>query len=87
MRLDDICTVRTELRGGMAEMLFCEFSDVDEFTTFTELGLGSVLVEEFLNTLNARYGLNEDVEAMYEYPTLQAPSAYITTRRTSAGPA
>ncbi|HEY4456337.1 MAG TPA: acyl carrier protein [Pseudonocardiaceae bacterium] len=73
-------STREELRAMVAHVLYCEASDIDDDTTFTDLGLDSVLIVEFVADVNAKFGVKESVEVLYEHETLNRFAAYLFPR-------
>lgn len=73
----DPTQVQEELRALVAEFLYCEVSEVDVDATFTDLGLDSVLIVEFVAELNARYPVQESVDSLYLRPTVNQLAAHV----------
>jgi aryl carrier-like protein len=78
---DGVGLISAELRKDLAEILYCEPAEVDDQATFTEMGLDSILGLEFLAVINTRYGLKENIDAVYDHPTVPALSQYLDARR------
>ncbi|WP_116041227.1 acyl carrier protein [Amycolatopsis palatopharyngis] len=78
----EISAIRDELREHLAEVLYLDVSEIDDDTTFRDLGLDSVLGVELVSVINAKYNLTELVEAVFEHPTLNKLVSYISERAT-----
>ena len=72
--------VREVLRTHLAEVLYCEPGEVGDDTSFQDLGLDSVLGAEVTALINSRYGLEEEVTAIYQHPTLAQLAEYVAKR-------
>lgn len=72
--------IREDLRAHLADVLYCEIDEVADDATFKELGLDSVLGVELVSVINAKYGLSERIEVVYEHPTLNRLTDYVHGR-------
>ncbi len=76
----EISSIRDELRHHLADVLYVDLTDIDDDATFKDLGLDSVLGVELVSVINAKYGLSELVEAVFDHPTLNELAAYVRRR-------
>lgn len=58
----------------LAEVLYVEVSRIDAGTSFTELGLDSILAVEYVAMLKAELGVSVNVDSLYEHGT---PDAFL----------
>ncbi|MET7878904.1 acyl carrier protein [Micromonospora profundi] len=72
--------IRSDLQSDLARVLYCDETDLSDDATFVELGLDSILGLEFLASINARYGIRENIDAVYEHPTLAQLTQYLAQR-------
>ncbi|MGW0605907.1 acyl carrier protein [Streptomyces sp. NPDC002644] len=77
MAVPTIETIRETVRSQLATTLFCEPAEIADDTPFEDLGLDSVLGVELIGGVNAAYGLEEKVAAVYENPTVEQFSAHV----------
>jgi acyl carrier protein len=75
--------IREDLRLHLAEVLCCETGEIADDATFKDLGLDSVLGVELVSMINANYGLQESIDAVYEHPTLVKLADYVRDRATA----
>ncbi|MEV0083432.1 acyl carrier protein [Saccharopolyspora sp. NPDC050642] len=80
----DAATIRDELRSHLAEVLYVEVAEVEDDATFQDLGLDSVLGVELVSVINAKYGLSEVVDAVFDHPTLNELADYVRERAAGA---
>ncbi|MEV0702951.1 acyl carrier protein [Saccharopolyspora sp. NPDC050389] len=80
----DAATIRDELRSHLAEVLYVEVAEVEDDATFQDLGLDSVLGVELVSVINAKYGLREVVDAVFDHPTLDRLADYVRERAAEA---
>ncbi|MEU5848875.1 acyl carrier protein [Saccharopolyspora shandongensis] len=80
----DAATIRDELRSHLAEVLYVEVAEVEDDATFQDLGLDSVLGVELVSVINAKYGLSEVVDAVFDHPTLNKLADYVRERAAEA---
>ncbi|MCG0286198.1 acyl carrier protein [Streptomyces sp. PSAA01] len=69
-----------QLLDDLVATLYCEPAEVDDDTTFQDLGLDSILGLEFLGLVNGRYQLSEEIDALYDHPTLAQLVQYLGGR-------
>ncbi|MEJ2619599.1 MAG: phosphopantetheine-binding protein [Candidatus Thiodiazotropha sp.] len=65
------------LKASLAACLFMEPGDIDETTTFSDIGLDSIVGLEWIDGLSKAHGIQLDTSALYDYPTLLAFRDYI----------
>ncbi|MFA7761413.1 acyl carrier protein [Streptomyces sp. NPDC048723] len=75
-----VSSIREELRVHLADVLYCETSEIDDDATFNDLSLDSVLGVELVSVINTKYTLAESVDAVFEHPTLRKLADYICER-------
>ncbi|MEV6410721.1 acyl carrier protein [Kribbella sp. NPDC051718] len=63
-------SIRHDLREELARILYCDVDEISDDDSFVELGLDSVLGLEFLVVLNSRLSLTENIDVVYDHPTL-----------------
>lgn len=78
-------SIRDELRPHLAGILYCEIEEIDDDTTFADLGLDSVLGVELVAFVNTKYGLEEILDTVYDHPTVNRLSAYVSERVAGLG--
>jgi acyl carrier protein len=71
-------TVHDSLRTQLAEILYCPPEEIDGETPFGDLGLDSVLGIELIASINSSYGLHEQLEVVYQNPTLDQLATHIS---------
>ncbi|MGW0093873.1 acyl carrier protein [Streptomyces sp. NPDC003328] len=69
-----------QLLDDLVATLYCDPADVDDDTTFHDLGLDSILGLEFLGLVNGRYQLSEEIDTLHEHPTLAQLVQYLSGR-------
>ena len=69
--------IHENLRVRIAEILYCQPEEVGDDATFQDLGLDSVLGADLIEHINSVYGLQEEVEAVYQKSTLAQLSTYV----------
>jgi acyl carrier protein len=72
--------LREQLRELIAGVLYCDLHEVGDDTTFTDLGLDSVLIVEFVADINRRYEVHESVDVLYQHDTLAKFAGYLAGR-------
>lgn len=72
--------IRADMREDLARVLYCKITDINDELCFTAQGLDSILGLDFLAAINGRYGLTEDIDKIYDYPTVNELSSYIFDR-------
>ena len=73
-------SIHSTLRSQVAELLYCETDEVEDKVTFQDLGLDSVLATELITLINTEFGLSEKSEVIYQNPTLEELTTYISTK-------
>ncbi|UMR29442.1 SDR family NAD(P)-dependent oxidoreductase [Massilia sp. MB5] len=72
---------QTALMGALAvelaNALFAQPEELDPDTTFSELGMDSIIGIEWLQAVNRRYGTDIAATKIYDYPTLRTFTAFI----------
>ncbi|MBO0879082.1 MAG: acyl carrier protein [Mycobacterium sp.] len=76
----DLPSVRDNLRQLIAEILYCETTDIEDNAAFRDLGLDSVLIVELMSKVNDIYGLAEKAETAHACPTLNQLSAHVAAK-------
>ncbi|MER7011652.1 acyl carrier protein [Saccharopolyspora sp. NPDC000359] len=56
----------------LAEVLYVPVDQIDVTTSFTELGLDSILAVEYIAMIKSELGVAETVESLYEHGTPEA---------------
>uniref|UniRef100_UPI0011477DEC acyl carrier protein n=1 Tax=Aeromonas sp. EERV15 TaxID=1833892 RepID=UPI0011477DEC len=69
--------LESELSEGLAEALLTDPAHIDRDMPFSEMGYYSVLGVEWMEAINARYGLSLSPTKTYEYPTIKALARFI----------
>lgn len=72
--------IQQQIRTFLAEVLFFEPDEIDDETSFPDLGLDSVIGVEFLQTVNSEYGLEEDLDVLFEHPSPSVFTEHIIQR-------
>ena len=75
-----LLTVRDTLRAQLAEILYCEPTEIGDNTVFQDIGLDSVLSVELIASVNAIYGLQEKAQTVRDNGTLNQLAYHITTK-------
>ncbi|WP_306192414.1 MULTISPECIES: acyl carrier protein [unclassified Streptomyces] len=73
-----------ELRRQLAGLLHHKPEEIDAERAFAELGLDSVLANEFIAGLNHTYGLAEPASVLHDHRSLAALAAHLATLVTVA---
>ncbi len=58
-------------------------AEIDSAKPFVELGLDSVVAVEWIRTLNKRHGLTLPATRLYDYPTIDELTAYLSKQLAS----
>ncbi|MCB0208983.1 MAG: SDR family NAD(P)-dependent oxidoreductase, partial [Anaerolineae bacterium] len=69
---------RKQVRNLLKSTLYLEGA-VDEDKSFNELGMDSITGVEFVKALNRSFSVEMKVAKLYDYPTVEALSAYLTS--------
>jgi len=69
--------MQDDLRNSLAVVLHVKASDIDPDQPFSELGLDSFLGVEWVNAINAEYGLTLPNIVVYDYPSLNALTSFL----------
>jgi len=78
IKKDNKSKVFEELKNSLAEELFIDISDIDSSKSFMEMGLDSVVGVEWIRNINKLYQVNLSSTVLYQYPTLNEISEYLT---------
>lgn len=72
-----VSTLMEELKDSLASLLCMDKAELDEYTSFVELGLDSIIGVEWVRELNIRLSLKLKATVVYDHPTLRDFVAYI----------
>ncbi|GGQ76172.1 beta-ketoacyl synthase N-terminal-like domain-containing protein [Couchioplanes azureus] len=73
----DGAEIRRRLRTRIAEVLFLQPGELDDHTSFHELGLDSILGVELVTGINHEYGLDVKAGVLYDHPTIADLAAHL----------
>ncbi|MCW3465913.1 SDR family NAD(P)-dependent oxidoreductase [Chitinophaga nivalis] len=76
-------TILQELKVLLKNTLYLD-DDMNEASTFQELGLDSILGVELIKNINEQFRLTLSATKLYDHPTLHALAAYIITQQSGA---
>lgn len=62
--------IMNELIESLAEELYMEPEEIDVDSSFTEMGLDSIIAVEWIRSINKRYNLSINTTKIYQYPDL-----------------
>ncbi len=69
--------VKAALTEMVADALYLDCAGIDEETSFTELGLDSILAVELVKKINERFGIDLRATRLYDYTNIRDLSAYL----------
>lgn len=69
--------IQVELVAITAECLFLDQNDVDLDSSFVDMGMDAVSVNELVHAINKRYGVSLPAPTLYEYPTIRELAEFL----------
>ncbi|ASZ12882.1 hypothetical protein CK934_18935 [Chitinophaga sp. MD30] len=75
-------TLRQQLRESFAALLYLPVENVDTDKNFVEMGLDSIVGVEWIRLINKQYNTAITATKVYDYPTINELTAYLTTQIT-----
>jgi len=72
-------SLKRELTELLAAALYLRPSEIDEGTSFAELGVDSILAVELVKQMNQRFGLELKATRLYDYPCIRDLAGYLAT--------
>ncbi|MGH9349345.1 MAG: SDR family NAD(P)-dependent oxidoreductase [Vicinamibacterales bacterium] len=74
-----------ELSDSLAAALYMDRHDLNEESSFAELGMDSIVAVEWIRGVNKQYGTAIPVTKVYEHPTLDRFAAFLVNEISKAG--
>lgn len=76
----DESSIRPKLISLLANVLYLEENEIDDYEKFIDLGLDSVVGVEWVSNINETFGLKIEATRLYDYPTIKELTKFIGTQ-------
>ncbi len=71
--------IESRLRVIVQDILHIEEDEINDYMTFSEMGVDSISGVEIIRDINNAYGFNLDAVVLYDYPTIPEMKKYVAS--------